>query len=322
MDTKKVLEYWTQARMDAAISDDEFSAEPGGGGGATAAAPEISFPEKNAVVQRPYTDFLWSSVTGKIFYTKEGIDCTGSAFVVRPSTGDEQQGNLIVTAAHCVYGAKIGRWTYESKINIWAKNFIFIPAYNSDGYKSRPFGTWVGKRAWIQPPALEYATVDDQHRGFGANLDLAIVTVERNNNGQTIMQAIGGALEPLLSEMVEVHLAKTKKKIQGSITCYGYPQDYEEFNGDDMRSFTGTGALWFNPEPWHHFQVNNVISASGYSGSPYVCFTENGYLHVVAVHNHGFSATGRASGAPFYLGLYDTMEKEALADIGGTSVAS
>jgi len=138
--------FWTPARMAAATA---LQSGQAAGQGTSVKAPRIGPPPGTPTASA----FRGVPTVGALFYT------TGSgAHFCTASVVDSAHQDLIVTAAHCVYGSG------------YATNIEFVPGYH-DG--RRPYGTWlvqavVVARAWRQrhDPDLDFAfltVVDPAH---------------------------------------------------------------------------------------------------------------------------------------------------------------
>jgi V8-like Glu-specific endopeptidase len=84
---------------------------------------------------------------GALFYTANSTRHFCTASVVSSSTG-----NLVLTAAHCVYSGG------------YAQNLVFVPGYNSG---AAPYGAWTVKKIIVasgwrqrQDPSLDYAYLE------------------------------------------------------------------------------------------------------------------------------------------------------------------
>lgn len=149
--------FWTQGRIEKAEAVTEAAAPP------PANEPASVTPE---VVADPTAEGLREN--GAIFIS-EGpgrgfARCSGTSV----AAGNE---SLVFTAGHCVFDE--GRW--------WARHWVFVPAYR---YGERPFGTFVAK--WL-------GTTPGWHEEENFNYDVGVAVVSRNERGQTLGAAVGGA---------------------------------------------------------------------------------------------------------------------------------
>ncbi|HET8564949.1 MAG TPA: hypothetical protein VFL77_00575 [Solirubrobacterales bacterium] len=135
--------------------------------------------------------------------------CSGTA--VR--SGNE---SVVFTAGHCVNsGGRRGRWLRSR----WA----FVPAYR---YGQRPFGIFPAK--WLDTTR--------QWRASGSeNYDVAAAVVGRNQRGETLGEAVGGA-----------GIAFNLKPKQ-NFTVHGYPAA-EPFDGETQRVCAAAEYLGHDPD--------------------------------------------------------------------------
>lgn len=123
--------------------------------------------------------------------------------------------SVVFTAGHCVNsGGRRGRW----EKNRWA----FIPAYR---YGQRPFGVFPAK--WLD--------TTKQWRASGSeNYDVGAAVVGRNQRGETLGEAVGGA-----------GIAWNLKP-QQTFDVHGYPAE-EPFDGETQRICPGTPFIGHDP---------------------------------------------------------------------------
>jgi len=129
--------------------------------------------------------------------------------------------SLVVTAGHCVHDE--GHWA--------ARKWVFIPGYR---YGERPFGTFIAHWIGTTPGWLH-------HEDF--NFDVGMAVVGRNERGETLQQAVGGA-----------HFASGLSPSQ-AFDVYGYPVaqpftgatlqrcSQAPFEGYDFEAFLNPGPL-------------------------------------------------------------------------------
>jgi len=111
--------------------------------------------------------------------------------------------SVVFTAGHCVNsGGKYGRWEKD--------RWTFIPAYR---YGQRPFGAF---------PARWLDTTRQWRRSGSENFDVGAAVVGRNQRGETLEEAVGGA-----------GIAWNLKPKQ-TFAVHGYPAE-EPFDGETQR---------------------------------------------------------------------------------------
>ncbi len=108
---QQVRDYWTPARMRAAIPREMAvpgqKGKPSKGGAAVKVSPQPQF--------------------GKVFFTLGGTNYVCSGTATQSSNGD-----VVTTAGHCL----------NEGPGAYATNFAFVPAYDNG---NRPYGTWVAR---------------------------------------------------------------------------------------------------------------------------------------------------------------------------------
>jgi Trypsin len=146
--------FWTPARMAAAVAGPEKSAA--GQAAAGTAGPPAGTPTADPFGGVP--------TVGALFYTTGSVGHFCTASVV-----DSAHGDLVVTAAHCVYA------------HGYATNIEFVPDYH-DG--ARPHGAWL-----VQ--AVVVATA--WRHSHDPDLDIAfLIVVAAGHPGWKIQRATGG----------------------------------------------------------------------------------------------------------------------------------
>lgn len=129
--------------------------------------------------------------------------------------------SLVVTAGHCVHDE--GQWA--------ARKWVFIPGFR---YGERPFGTFTAHWLGTTPGWLH-------HENF--NFDVGMAVVGRNERGETLEQAVGGArfasgLPP--SQVFDVYGYPVAEPFTGA-TLERCPQ--VPFEGYDFEAFLTRGPL-------------------------------------------------------------------------------
>lgn len=124
--------------------------------------------------------------------------------------------SVVVTAAHCINsGGRRGRW--------FRSRWVFVPGYR---YGQRPFGVFPAK--WLDTTR--------QWRASGSeNFDVGAAVVGRNQRGETLGEAVGGA-----------GIAWNLKPRQ-SFSVHGYPAE-EPFDGETQRLCPAAKFLGHDPD--------------------------------------------------------------------------
>ena len=169
----------------ADTGDDQLTAEANGPQAADPPAMTVSDPlQGTAFTGLPQVGAIFSLTNGQ----PDGHYCSGS--VVASPAGD-----VVVTAAHCVYSASDG--SYYTDI-------AFVPGYH-DG--EDPYGVWTPSTIVVAPQWMDDADPD---------YDVAFLTVHQSGSNERIQDAVGadalgtGSSPTALTEVV------------------GYPDDTEQ----------------------------------------------------------------------------------------------
>lgn len=269
-----VAEYWTAERMAQAIpADGPEEAAPGAaapgatGDAAPAHAPDavpqaapgspaedaLEDPDAPTVIAEPVpaadadqdpqaTPVLdYSHTNGKVFF-RDQMD--GRDYVCSGSAVNSPAGRLVITAGHCVHGGPGGTWH---------ANWIFAPGYDRG---PGPEGAF---------PATSFRTLDDwidygaSARGF--NSDVALVTTADNDEGETVVEAVGG------------HGLATGGSREFEASLFGYPTNRD--SGERMwacHGRTGTQEV----ETFRFPSITGCGFGPGSSGGPWLYRYDDG----------------------------------------------
>lgn len=144
--------FWTARRMAAAT--------PPGRGGQQAVTPDGAPPGTPSPTQ-----FAGVPTIGALFFT------TGTkAHFCSASVIDSMTGNIVLTAAHCVYGSS------------YASHIEFVPAYH---HGKQPFGAW---------PVHHIVVAAGWRKSHDPNLDFAFLTVTPPPGTSKPVQHVTGGL--------------------------------------------------------------------------------------------------------------------------------
>ena len=274
----RVIDYWTQERIDNAIPADTFTS------GNDYATREALPPTDTASPQRVLSDPVsgavgktkerstrsvsnFSEVNGKVLFTnaKDGLNyiCSGSAL-------NSHSKRLVITAGHCVHGG--------GKNGAWHKNWVFIPDYH---YNHRPYGTFQAKtfttfQGWI----------DNGEGRLGFERDVAFVTTYTNASGQKVVDAVGG------------YGLRTGGSKNFDVTVFGYPGNLD--GGERMWACWGrttTHRWWLSSFP----KITGCNFGGGSSGGPWLDDYSNstGLGHVRSVTSFG-PKDNSYNGGPYF----------------------
>ncbi|MEU9764003.1 trypsin-like serine protease [Streptomyces sp. NPDC047985] len=117
---------------------------------------------------------------GKIEYTNprdpgKTYQCSGAS-INSPSK------MMVATAGHCVAIGGSGHGGGDPSDRVWMENWVFMPAYNTGGQEA-PYGKFTAKY---------FRAFDYWLDGGGRPYDFALVTVNLNERGQRVVDAVGG----------------------------------------------------------------------------------------------------------------------------------
>ena len=137
----------------------------------------------------PYTNRT-GAVTGKLFFYRSGDQNSGNYYVCSGTVVKSRNRSLVWTAGHCVHDGKGGTWHL---------GMVFVPAFDnssgdpnvdpSDLSQYAPLGTFSAVHVWTSP---EWVKTGDEHGGDLAH-DYAVIEVGRNDDGQTLDDAVESA---------------------------------------------------------------------------------------------------------------------------------
>lgn len=181
-----------------------------------------------------------SASVGALFYNDLKGDHYCTAGVV-----DSPHHNLLVTAAHCLYGN-----------GAYNKDIIFVPAFRSG---NTPFGTW----------RVTTMLVDDRWIKSGdqdMDVGFAAVRPESDKDGQDIQQVLGGntlGINPGFDNLVEVTGYPTNSDQPVSCVTRTRKQSDHQLRFDCGNFFGGTsGAPWIaDYDP--HRRTGQIIGVIG-----------------------------------------------------------
>ena len=268
-----VAEYWTAERMAQAVPADgpestsSGATAPGAPGDATPApdtepgtdppAPDAEEatedPDAPTVIAEPVPAadadqdpqaspvLDYSHTNGKVFFRDQ---TDGRDYVCSGSAVNSPTGRLVITAGHCVHGGPGGTWH---------ANWVFAPGYDRG---PGPEGAF---------PATSFRTLDDwidygaSARGF--NSDVALVTTADNEEGETVVEAVGG------------HGLATGGSHEFEASLFGYPTNRD--SGERMwacHGRTGTQEV----EAFRFSSITGCGFGPGSSGGPWLYRYDDG----------------------------------------------
>jgi V8-like Glu-specific endopeptidase len=208
---RAAVDYWTPARMAAA----QPTAIERAAGAANAKAPNGT-PWASHFTGEPAVGALFSTTGGNAHF------CTASVV-------DSPVGDIVLTAAHCIYS------------HAFAANVEYVPEYHNGHL---PYGRWAVQQMWVA-------------RGWKAshdpNLDFAFLTVAPVN-GRKIQSVTGGLRARFLlgySEHVEVigYNDTDSEPVRCATTSFEFRTNQMEFYCHDFWDGTSGGPwiIYYNP---------------------------------------------------------------------------
>ena len=208
---------------------------------------------------------MMQSTVGRMYSTtSEGFRTACSGTVVNSASG-----NVIVTAAHCV-------WDFTARQPM--SDILFVPG-DRDNASTSPWGIWRVSTVFVPQEFQDEAIVDDQGRtsGGGWAYDFAFATIEPNSRGESIQSFTGGQGISFAQQYA-------------GIATVGYPSD-PPYDGQSPR-FCATASPGFGTMYWPHTTIRCDMTG-GSSGSGWLTnasFTD-GAGYVTAVTSTGNSYT-------------------------------
>lgn len=235
--------FWTEERMAGAPA---LELVRGGGDAAGRLrlgdpVPEFASAEVATPTTPPY------NTNGRLFGVIKGF----GQFSCSATSLDSESGTAILTAGHCIYDPRLGRF---------AKRLAFVPAY-TDG--QTPYGIW---------PARAAAVTRSWVRHGNANFDFATIDLVKGPNGETIEGTVGGRAMAL------------NTPVRQNYSAFGYPANLG--GGERMWGCTSPYA-GRDPRPFRVGQAPVAIGCDmtgGASGGGWIGETGN----LVSVSSFGY----------------------------------
>lgn len=220
---EEILAYWTPERLAAAQPHDEGHPADENRSWLAARPASPAFEESGTltyesskVPNAKLYEYPYHSV-GKLFFTLDGQEHTGSAAVV--------DRNGLITAAHNLYNR-------EKKM--WVNNVIFYPAY-TNGHENAKYGIWTARERAVVEPWIEGKTQKEADP-----FDVGFIKL---NPRKQLPAQIGKVVGPL---PLLVGMEPTEDT---SWLTLGYPRSDYNLNGKDMWQckgpwfYTGKGVI-------------------------------------------------------------------------------
>ena len=184
-------------------------ANPAGSGSGAAAANQAAALASGSpmTVSNPLSGAAFDGVpqVGAIFSTTDG-SISGEGHYCTGSVVNSPQGDIIVTAAHCVYDSS-GVYT----------DIAFVPGYH-DGQD--PYGVWIPSAVIVSP---QWAS------GSDPNYDVAFVVVHEQGSSTKLQDVVGGddlGLDPSYTGLTQV--IGYPESTEEPITCTNYTTEFSD----------------------------------------------------------------------------------------------
>lgn len=190
-------------------------------------------------------DTLWQiyphTTIGRASFTDHNgqlFNCSASAI----------SGNVMLTAAHCLY---------DTSANRWVSNFVFTPAYRNG---ATPFGTFPATECWI---LNAWINLSGSPNIQWVRWDVGVCKMGKNSAGQTLNNAVGSLGRRWNASYVR------------HFHTFGYPgrDTNDQVIPDSGKYLQVCVAESFQPEPeWLHFNTRGMGCdlGKGMSGGPWV----------------------------------------------------
>lgn len=279
---EKVLAYWTEEKMAAAVEGHFSSCGPPPDG--------TLLPDANICgyvpVPPPYDDRREiSRVNGVLFFVQNNNDSHCSASVI--ISGSK---SLVLTAAHCLHnGFEPPRWHTMA---------MFVPAYNgyTTGHARTPLGRWPVRQAFVPH---DFVALPGQPVDF----DVGVIRVYRATRQQVpahLQDAVRGGLYARTSEVFGFF---------PDVTIAGYPSKTvagDQGSYGDGRQYQCLSHIGSDPDSTA-FLAGNCTTSDGNSGGPLMLSADMAHPPMVVGVVHNPAKSARLSHANFTL-LFDTAD--------------
>lgn len=207
-----------------------------------------------------------AATTGRVFWScQPGYQSSCSASVISSTSGD-----VIVTAAHCVYDTNTSSWMSNC-------NWIFVPGYNNG---NAPYGRW---------PARHMAALDTWTKSNpDYNADVAFVALSQVN-GKHITQVTG-------AQAIGFNYPRDQRTFS-----FGYPVNLA--NGQVLQSCSGVPtASQYTFNNYRGLALSNCLMTGGSSGGPWLQgFDESTGVGVTySVNSFTYSPAPNTMNGPYF----------------------
>ncbi|MCX5207674.1 hypothetical protein OG897_40545 [Streptomyces sp. NBC_00237] len=213
---------------------------------------------------------------GKIEYTNPRVP--GKVFQCSGASINSPSKMMVATAGHCVAIGGSGNGGGDPADRVWMKNWVFIPAYNTAG-QIAPYGKFTAKY---------FRTFDSWLDAGSTPFDFALVTVNLNERGQRVVDAVGG------------NGLTWSQSFYEDLLIVGYPLNHD--NGYTQDQFSGrTKTSTVN-------SANIMMEAAGFndggSGGPWLRLYDpaTGLGKINGVTSYIHNGTSNNNDSPYFDG--------------------
>ncbi|MGW5851558.1 trypsin-like serine peptidase [Streptomyces sp. NPDC055254] len=180
-----------------------------------------------------------------------GVLMAGGEHWCTASVVDSPQGNVVATAAHCVAPAgEDGSPGEVAHDGLAIGELAFAPGFSGEGAGTQPLGVW----------KVRSIHVDDRWSRWGEDsADFAFLTVERDGDGRSVQEAVGGRGAAPKPDWTSGY--------ERDVTVVGYPESEHNPRNEPVACTTRTGHDEDDPDMLY---MSCAGFWTGTSGSPWV----------------------------------------------------
>ncbi|MFB7173864.1 trypsin-like serine peptidase [Streptomyces sp. NPDC056254] len=180
-----------------------------------------------------------------------GVLMAGGEHWCTASVVDSPKGNVVATAAHCVAPAgEDGQPGEVAHDGLAIGELSFAPAFSGEGDGTQPLGVW----------KVKSIHVDDRWSKWGEDTaDFAFLTIEPDEDGRSVQDAVGGSAEAPRPEWTSGY--------ERDVTVVGYP---ESERNPQNRPVSCTTQTRHDEEDPDMLYMSCAGFWTGTSGSPWI----------------------------------------------------
>ncbi|MFJ3976845.1 trypsin-like serine peptidase [Streptomyces sp. NPDC090021] len=180
-----------------------------------------------------------------------GVLMAGGEHWCTASVVDSPKGNVVATAAHCVAPAgEDGQPGEVAHDGLAIGELSFAPAFSGEGAGTRPLGVW----------KVKAIHVDDRWTKWGEDTaDFAFLTIEPDEDGRSVQEAVGGRAEAPRPEWTSGY--------ERDVTVVGYP---ESGHNPENRPVSCTTQTRHDDDDPDMLYMSCAGFWTGTSGSPWI----------------------------------------------------